>query len=172
MDAPLKRQFGGRAPGTDRIQGHVCLSDGSQLKTFYPLPKVESWLCFCCILVHQPAWLVTVPLLPPLQVSPPPSKLPLLIKSPPNLSHGKLSNPYLPHCAGCTHSFTLKRDTWTFRGWQRASPLQINRNTCGLWKWGFLCYCFTKCRFGSTEVVQFNTRYPHHLRPRTYLSYK
>lgn len=83
---------------------------------------------------------------------------PVLV-NPPTPSHVKLPFPYPPQCASCTHSFTLKRDTWTFRGWQRASSLQINRNTCGLWKWGFLCYCFTKWPL-SPKFILFNASHP------------
>lgn len=91
---------------------------------------------------------------------------PVLV-NPPTPSHVKLPFPYPPQCASCTHSFTLRRDTWTFRGWQRASSLQINRNTCGLWKWGFLCYCFTKWPL-SPKFILFNASHPPPSATHTY----
>lgn len=71
-----------------------------------------------------------------------------------------------PHSVQAVAVHSPKRDTWTLRGWQRASPPQINRNTCGLWKWGFLCYCFTKWPLQSPDVILFNI--PHPLPPATH----
>lgn len=78
----------------------------------------------------------------------------------------KYPNPQLPSSpdplqfASCSHSFLLKHNTWTLMGWQRASSQQINRGTCGLWKWGFLCYCFKQMALMSPEIMLFITTHP------------
>lgn len=73
---------------------------------------------------------------------------------------------HAPHSVQAVPIHTLWRET--LRGWQRASSPQINRNTCGLWKWGFLCYCFTKWSFSPQSSFCLIYPTPHPLPPATH----
>lgn len=153
------------------IQGHVCLRAAKTERHDVLFSKLVLYCYWRPVLQCIHAWFVIASLIMLPEVFPTLTPLPLV--NPPTPSHVKLSNSCPPQCASCTHSFTLKRDTWTFRGWQRASPLQINRSTCGLWKWGFLCYCFTKWSFSPQSSSYLIYPTPCHLQhTHTSLSHK